>query len=136
MEQYFRKNNVEIKGVPSPKRESCVAIVQTIGDKIEWSVSERDLDSVPELPSKADTPLIIVRFCSRAKKDKFMSKARKSRVQTKDLVIHEADTRLVYVNEHPTPENKMFANALKLKRKAIGSSWTDDCLIKAKKNRR
>lgn len=135
MEQYSRKNNVEIKGVPSTKGESCVAIVQAIGDKVECPVSESDLDVVHRVPSKADTPHIIVRFCSRAKKAEFLSKARKARLQTKDLGMHEAGSRAVYVNEHLTPENKrLFAKALKLKKENEWQFlWTDDCLIKARK---
>ncbi|KAH9384757.1 hypothetical protein HPB48_026770 [Haemaphysalis longicornis] len=118
MEQYSRKSNVEIKVVPSTKGESCVAIVKTIGGKTEFLVSESDLDIVHRVLSKADTPHIIVWFCSRANNAEFLSKARKACLQTKDLGIHEAKSRPVYVNEPLTPENKrLFAKALKLKKK-------------------
>lgn len=135
MEQYSRKNNVEIKGVPSTKGESCVAIVQAIGEKIECPVNESEFDIVHRVPSKADTPHIIARFCSRAKKAEFLSKARKARLQTKDLGIHAAESRPIYVNDHLTPENKrLFAKALKLKKENEWQFlWTDDCLIKARK---
>lgn len=135
MEQYSRKNNVEIKGVPSTQGESCVAILQAIGDKIECPVSENELDVVHRVPSKANTPHIIARFCSRAKKAEFLSKARKARLQTRNLGIHETESRPIYVNEHLTPENKrLFAKALKLKKEHEWQFlWTNDCLIKARR---
>ncbi|KAH9378530.1 hypothetical protein HPB48_011596 [Haemaphysalis longicornis] len=119
MEQYSRKNNVEIKG-----------------DKIECPVSDSDLEVVHSVPSKADTPHIIVRFCSRPDKAEFLSKVRKARLQTKDLGIHEVDPRPIYVNEHLTPEKKrLFAKALKLKKENEWMFlWTDDCLITARKH--
>lgn len=95
MEQYSRKNNVEIKSVPSTKGESCVAIVQTIGNTIQCPVSESNLDIVHRIPSKANTPHIIARCCSRAKKAEFMSKARKARLQAKDLGIPGAKSTIM-----------------------------------------
>lgn len=40
LEQFSRKNNVEIKGVPCPKGEDCISIMETIGEKIECPVTK------------------------------------------------------------------------------------------------
>lgn len=131
MEQYSRKNNVEIKSVPSTKGESCVAIVQTIGNTIQCPVSESNLDIVHRIPSKANTPHIIARFCSRAEQAELMSKARKARLQAKYLGITGAESHLIYINEHLTPQNKiLFAKALTLKKEnGWQFLWTDDCML-------
>lgn len=46
LEQYTRLNNVEIKGVPATQGDNCVAIMQSIGNKIDCPVSNTDLDVV------------------------------------------------------------------------------------------
>lgn len=135
MEQYSRKNNVEIKGIPFTKGENCVAIVQAIGDKIECPVSRCDLDIVHRVPTASNTKNLIARFCSRDKKAEFVSKARKARLQTKDVGFHAQESRPVYVNEHLTAANKkLFAMALNRKKEMKWQYlWTDDCRIKARK---
>lgn len=135
LEQYSRKNNVEVKGIPSTKGESCLAIIQDIGNKIECPINESDLDIVHRVPSSSDAKHIIARFCSRAKKADFVSKARKARLQTKDIGFQINGSTPVYVNEHLTQENKrLFAKALSLKKENNWQFlWTDDCIIKARK---
>lgn len=135
MEQYSRKNNLEIKGVPTTKGEDCVKIIQAIGNKIECPVSEADLDIVHRVPSKGDTKNLIARFLSRTKKNEFVKKARKARLQAKDIGFHGMETRQIYVNDHLTLSNKkLFAKALELKNeKAWKFLWTIDCQIMARK---
>lgn len=135
MEQYSRKNNIEIKGIPFTKGEDCLAIVQTIGDKIGCLLTRSDVDIVHRVPSASNTKHLIARFCSRDKKAEFVSKARKARLQTKDIGFHALESHPVYVNEHLTAENKkLFAMALNRKKEMKWQYlWTDDCRIKARK---
>lgn len=134
LEQYSRKNNVEIKGVPCTKGEDCISIMEVIGEKIECPVTKDDLDVVHRVPSKSASKHIIARFTSRAKKAEFIAKARKARLQTNDIGFQGTDTQAVYVNDHLTQGNKqLFAKALALKKEnAWQFLWTDDCVIKAR----
>lgn len=135
MEQYSRKNNIEIKGVPCTQGESCRAILQSIGNKIQCPLSDSDVDIVHRVPSSSNTKHLIARFCSRSKKAEFISKARKARLQTSDLGFSGNDARPVYINDHLTQQNKkIFAMALNLKKERKWQFlWTDDCQIKARK---
>lgn len=135
LEQYSRKNNIEVKGIPCTKGESCLAIIQEIGNKIECPINESDIDIVHRVPSSSDAKHIIARFCSRAKKADFVSKARKARLQTSNIGFPANDASPLYVNEHLTQENKrLFAKSLSLKRENNWQFlWTDDCVIKARK---
>lgn len=134
LEQYSRKNNVEIRGVPCTQGENCIEIVQSIGNKINCPVSKDDLDVVHRVPSSSSSKNLIVRFRCRTTKAEFISKARKARLQTSDIGFHGTTTTPVYVNDHLTQENKkLFAKALALKReKKWQYLWTEDCVIKAR----
>ncbi|KAH6926310.1 hypothetical protein HPB50_016625 [Hyalomma asiaticum] len=136
LEQYSRKNNVELKGVPCTQGEGCVAVLQAVGNRIDCPVSKDDIDIAHRVPSASDAKKLIARFTSRAKKAEFISKARKARLQTHDIGFRGAKSRPIYINDHLTQENKkLFAKALSLKKeKRWHFLWTDDCLIKARKN--
>lgn len=135
LEQYSRLNNVEIKGVPVTKGESCAAILTAIGVAIDCPVSSSDLDVVHRVPTKSDDLNIIARFCCREKKNDFVRKARKARLRTNQIGFADEAHEPVYVNDHLTYENKiLFAKALKLKKEHSWQFlWTDNCQIKARK---
>lgn len=134
LQQYSRMNNVEIKGVPETKGESCEAILQQIAEKIGCPVSPAEIDVVHRVPAKGG-PNIIARFCSRQKKAEFASRARKARLSTRSIGIINQD-KPIFVNDHLTPENKrLFAQALALKKeKQWQFLWIDNCRIKARKS--
>lgn len=136
LEQYSRLNNVEIKGVPCTQGEDCVAVMAAIGEKVECPVSPTDLDIVHRVPTKNGQQNIIARFCSRDKKNEFVKKARKARLDTRALGFSGQHMQSVFVNEHLSPENKrLFSKALTLKKeKGWLFLWTDNCHIKARQN--
>lgn len=136
LEQYTRMNNVEIKGVPSSQGEDCVAIVQSIGNKIDCPVSGTDLDVVHRVPAKSGQQNIVACFYSREQKNEFVRKARKARLNTRALGFSGEGTHAVFVNDHLSPDNKkLFAKALVLKKeKQWAFLWTDNCQIKARKS--
>lgn len=118
MKPYSRKNDVEIKGVPFTQGESCLAILQSIGNKNQCPLSDYDVDIVHRVPSSSNTKKNpIGRFCSRSKKAQFVNKARKTRLQTSDLGFSRNDVWPVYVNDHLTQQNNnIFVMALRLKK--------------------
>lgn len=135
LEQYSRLNNVEIKGVPLTKGESCVEIVKTIGEKVGCPVSESDLDVVHRVPAE-EGQNIIARFCSRTKKAEFAAVAKKARLTGSAirLTAQTDSNKPVYINDHLTPEKRLFAQALDLKKeKQWKFLWVDNCRIKARK---
>lgn len=135
VEQYSRANNVEIKGIPKTEGESCLAVVQAIGEKVGCAIAPSDIDIAHRVPGKQGTH-IIARFCSRSKKTDFAVKARKARLNTRAIGLSGNSVAPIYVNDHLTPENKrLFAQALELKKaKGWKFLWTDNCIIKARKS--
>lgn len=80
---------------------------------------------------------IIARFVSRDKKNDFVKKARKARLNTRDIGFFGEARVPVFVNDHLTSENKkLFSKALELKKQFRWRFlWTDNCRIKARKTK-
>lgn len=136
MEQYSRINNVEIKGVPFSKDEDCVAVVTAIAEKASCPLSPVEVDIAHRVPTKSGHQNIIARFCSRAKKNEFLAKARKARLVVGSLGFTGENKEPIFINEHLTPDNKkLFAQALALKKeKGWRFLWTKNCRINARKS--
>ncbi|XP_037504898.1 uncharacterized protein LOC119380160 [Rhipicephalus sanguineus] len=135
LEQYSRMNNVEIRGIPCTQGEDCVAVVEKIAKIIACPVTPSDLDVVHRVSTKdKGKKNLIARFCSRAKKNDFVSKARKARLCLSDIGMSNG-THPIFVNDHLTPQNKaLFSRALALKKANNWKHlWTDNCQIKARK---
>lgn len=137
LEQYSRLNNIEIKGIPVTEGEDCAAILQSVCDAIECPVEPCEIDVIHRVPtmSKKNEKNIIARFVSREKKNDFVRKARKARINTSNIGFSGVTVTPVFINEHLTFENKkLFSKALELK-KEFGWRflWTDNCRIKARK---
>lgn len=138
LEQYSRLNNIEIKGIPVTEGEDCIAILQSVCDAIECPVEPCEIDFIHRVPTMSKNKKeknIIARFVSREKKNDFVRKARKARINTSYIGSSGVTQAPVFVNEHPTYENKkLFSKALELK-KEFGWRflWTDSCRIKARK---
>lgn len=139
LEQYSRLNNVEIKGVPVTEGEDCHGILQCMANAIECPVEATDIDIVHRVPTMSknqNEKNIIVRFCSREKKNDFIRKARKARLCTSNIGFSGKTNVPVFVNEHLTVDNKkLFSKALALKKEHNWKFlWTDNCRIKARKS--
>lgn len=117
LEQYSRMNNIEIRGIPYSQGEDCVVVVETISKKIGCPVTPSDLDVVHRVSTKdKEKKNLIARFCSQAKKNDFVCKARKARLCLDDIGMSDG-THPIFINNHLTPQNKvLFSRALALKK--------------------
>lgn len=134
MEQYSRKNNLEIHGVIQTKNESVPDILAKIGSAINEPITATDVEVCHRVPARdADkTANIIVQFRSRTKRDAVLKKARKARPTHNDIGMNEATP--IYVNEHLCPARKrLLAMAIKKKHEHKWKSvWTNNGQIFAK----
>ncbi|XP_070382637.1 uncharacterized protein [Dermacentor albipictus] len=119
LKQYSRSQNVEIKGIPVVPDENLRKSVEKMAASVGVDVSEDDIDVVHRVRSKdKDRPNVVLRFSTRAVRDKFFSAARKARLTTRILGFEECNP--VYVNEHLCIENKVLlskARQLRLEKK-------------------
>ncbi|KAH7959003.1 hypothetical protein HPB49_007104 [Dermacentor silvarum] len=86
LKQYSRSQNVEIKGIPVLPDENLRKSVVKMATFVGVNISEDDIDVVHRVRSKdKDRPNVVLRFCTRAVRDKFFSAARKAKLTTRAL---------------------------------------------------
>ena len=136
MEQYIRRECLEIKGIPVLDDEDTNEIVRKIGDLIDVDISEDDISVSHRLPTKKNgasskqtyDPTIIVKFVRRDVRDE-LYKARKTLrdFNTKDLSFERHEPRNIYVNESLTRKNREIFNKCLQKKKELQYKyiWTN-----------
>lgn len=132
LEQYTRKFNVEVHGIPECEGENLADIIIKIGQKISVDITSQDIDIVHRLRKKTPTTKpIIVRFTSYRKKREFYQ-ARFNLKTTKISEIiasvqHEVEAK-IYINENLTQRRQeLLAKARKMRKaKKLVRVWTAD----------
>lgn len=146
LDQYSRRNNLEIQGVTEKHNENLLDIFQQIGVNIECPVSPSDVDVIHRVPffnkDKKGPRNIIVKLKSRLLKDNFLAyskalvkKNRNSGTKQVNINIPNISPKL-YINEHLTNKNKFLLSKAKLfcRERNIDYIWVQDCKILARKN--
>lgn len=125
LEQYSRRNNIEVSGVPATAKENIIALVKDIGAAIGQQVDESQISAahrVPSFNSKRD-PALVIQFQSRMERDKWISGFKAKKTLHAIEVNPTFNNNRVYINEHLSPENKQFLSKLKVKCKEIGFKY-------------
>ncbi|KAH9379121.1 hypothetical protein HPB48_019888 [Haemaphysalis longicornis] len=75
-EQYSRRCNLEIHGLPEAKKEDLVEVVQNLAQKLELPVPDKkEIEAVHRLLAKeGKVPTIIVKFARRFVRDEWLEK--------------------------------------------------------------
>lgn len=81
LEQYGRRLNLEIHGIPVRPNEDVLALVNEVGASLQLDeITEREIEGIHRLPVRSGkVPPIIVRFTSKSTKDRWKAKAKKLR---------------------------------------------------------
>lgn len=124
-EQYSRRNNIEIKGIPQIENEKLVDILAKVGDVVREPITEEDVQVYHRVPTRNTTTHknepgegdderqqgktglgsnIVVVFNNRAKRDAILEKAKKMRFESDILGFSEKEP--VFLNEHLCPKMK------------------------------
>lgn len=135
-EQYSRKCNLEIKGIPKLANEDLPSTLHEIGALLNVPILKDDVEKCHRVPAKNATsiPNIVVQFKSRSKRDSVLQKAKKTRISTQDLG-HSSNTP-VFINEHLCPVLKQLLGMAIAKKKTANWKfvWTNDGRILARKD--
>lgn len=125
LEQYSRKNNIEVSGIPSTAGENVLDVVKDLGRALQVEVKETDVSAAHRVPSynRDRQPSLVVQFQSKITKDLWIANYRKK----KNLTAHDVNScfpgHRVYVNDHLSPENKQLLSRMKQKSKDLGYSF-------------
>ncbi|XP_046666447.1 uncharacterized protein LOC124358200 [Homalodisca vitripennis] len=123
MEQYSRRNCLEIQGIPEEKNENVLDIVKDVGRALGMDVSEEMIDTCHRLGQKDSGYRgprgIIVKFVRRLDREALLQKRRerKKDFSTRHLSLDRPSDVPVYLNESLSPmRRKLLAKARMLKR--------------------
>ena len=125
LEQYTRKECVEIRGIPvaaTPSEEQTNNIVTNVGKLLGMDITQNDISVSHRMPQsqkhkgKHGPPAIIVKCTRRDVKDNFY----RARKQLKDLTTRDlgySEKNKIYLAESLTERNRiLFKDCLKVKK--------------------
>lgn len=140
LQQYSRRDNIEIVGIPVTGGEDVYSIVAAVARAVKVPYN-RDLISVahrvPKSKEGKGHPTIVVKFLSRTTRDTWMTASRdkeRGKLKTTDVSpsLRQGD---VFINEHLTVHNKMILYRAKLLVKGgkLKYAWVRDGKVLVKK---
>lgn len=141
-DQWVRRSNIQINGIPHKHGENLIKIVKTLADRSGFSLNtENDIDFVTRVAVKNDiegrkNKPIVLKLHSRYKKDDFLASLRKLRdIKACDIGFVGSAGR-IYFNDHLSSRNKhLFQQAkLKAKEKNYTFCWVRNCTVMVRKS--
>ena len=126
LEQYIRKFNLVIHGIPEREEEDNVENVINLGKILKVNLARCDIDIVHRLNTKNKTKTrpIIVRFSNYNVK----SQLYKARINLRNATLHDLGAEKIFINENLTAWRAgLFREARNvLKKYHNGKTWTID----------
>lgn len=128
-EQYSRKDNMIIAGIPWKKDENLRKVVLELGAKLNVAIENGNIKKVHRLPSKDALPTMIVKMNDWDVKEAMIRASRKMK-PTLRLLNFESDQQ-IYCDEHLAAPTVAILKKAKLmvKKKIINAAWTSDCIV-------
>jgi dGTP triphosphohydrolase len=134
LEQYSRRDCLEIRGVPYLSEEDTNEIVKNVGELVDVDLEEDDFSVSHRLgdnSTRSDTvkrdPAIIVKFVRRSNRDE-LYKARKKLMNksSRSLGFMRQNEQSIYISESLTKLNRKIFNQCLQKKKDLGFKyiWT------------
>nr|XP_037291252.1 uncharacterized protein LOC119187107 [Rhipicephalus microplus] len=127
LKQYSRRTNLQLKGVPLTEKEDLGQTLHKVATCLSVPLSDHNVDVVHRVPTKGGgLPNIIVKFSSRATRDRLLFAAKQKRLNA-SLLGYQVNIP-VYVNAHLCPEKKnLLGKAIQCKReKNWKFAWVAD----------
>lgn len=140
LDQYHRRVNLELAGVPEEKEEKAEEIALAIAKKVAPTVTAADIDIAHRLgarkPNQRPRP-IIVRFTNRRARNAVYDGRKKLKGTTsKDLGLSQRSNNRIFINENLVNSTKELLGMVNVARKEAGYRflWTHNGRIYVKKN--
>lgn len=140
-DQWVRRSNIQINGVPETSSENLYTILNNLASKSGYPLNiATDIDFVTRVAVKNDSDSkkpkpIIVRLQARYKKDDFIASLRKLKnLRASDLGFSNSDSR-IYINDHLSGYNKYLLREAKRRKtqKEYKWCWVQNCTIMVRK---
>lgn len=137
LEQYTRKNSIEIHGIPDNLYSNAEEAVRKVAEAINVSIEPSDIEICHKLKRDKGIPPIIVKFTSHKTKSKlYRERTKLKRVKVSDIFPSYSLTpeARIFIHENLTPYRKsVVAEASKRRRNGtLHNLWTLDGKIYVK----
>lgn len=112
LEQQARCCNLELCNVPEKRNENLIALLENIGSKISFSLSQKDIIAIHRVPhahqDNKKPKNIIVKLSSRILRDNLLSSFRLAKGINSDQLGFSGNTQRIYMHEHLTLKKKQL----------------------------
>ena len=132
LEQYSRKNSLEIVGVPESAYESTEEVAIRIGEAVNITIKPEDIEISHKLRRKNSKPVIVKFLSHKVKTRLYQARTKLKGLKVSDIFPSYANASLqeqrIYINENLTDyRRELFWKAnQKKKDNMIISAWTID----------
>lgn len=134
MEQYSRKNNLEIHGIPEAAYETTEEVVLKLAEALNVSITPNDIEISHKLRRKGVAKSLIVKFQSHKAKSKlYRERTKLKNISVSDLFPNLSASTLVqaeriFINENLTSyRRKIMSKANGMRRDGnLCSTWSMD----------
>lgn len=125
MEQYSRRTNIEISGIPETKGENVFSLLKDVGSAVGVELQESQVSAVHRIPTfkKERPPSIVVQFQTKIQRDAWITCFRRKGTLTASEVHPSFSKNRVFISEHLSPDNKIFLSQLKEKGRDAGFKY-------------
>ncbi|KAI8431442.1 hypothetical protein MSG28_015961 [Choristoneura fumiferana] len=141
-EQWMRRSNIQINGVPEKKGENLFTILRSLAELSGFSLDcSTDVDFVTRVAVRNDVDNarpkpIVLKMQARYKKDDFLSSIRKLKnLRASDLGFSDNSNR-IFINDHLSSYNKHLLREAKSRanQKHYKFCWVRNCTIMVRRN--
>lgn len=140
LQQYSRRNNIEINGIPERNGENVSNIVTKIAETLGVKLNESSIDDCHRVPRRINSKMpksIVVKFTSRSVKRNIIaaSKIHRDRLHLAAIGVPDAQGK-IFLSDHLTLNNKnlLFKTKAKCRENNYKYVWVSDCKILVRKN--
>lgn len=115
LEQYSRRTNIEISGVPETKGEVVGELLQDVAKAVRVDMRHANVVAAHRVPTfnKQRAAPIIVKFVTSEERDMWITAFKEVRPLTADKINPAFNKVKVFINEHLSPENKKLLSKTK-----------------------
>ena len=132
LEQYSRKNSLEVVGVPESAYTSTEEVIIRIGEAVDVNINPEDIEISHKLKRKNSRPIIVKFLSHKVKSRLYKARTKLKGLKVSDIFPSYATASLqeqrIFINENLTDyRRKLFWKAnQKKKDNMIISAWTID----------
>ena len=139
LEQYTRKNSLEIRGVPESAYTETEDVVLKLAEALDVPVEPKDIEICHKLNKKGNKPIIVKFISYKVKTNLYRARVKLKDVKVSDIFPHCSSSTLVqadriFLNENLTSyRKKIISRANEMRRnEEVLSVWSMDGKIYVK----